>query len=93
MDVTVRDNPDELRYEALVDGRRVGEIRYVRRDDGVVELVHTDVDPSVEGGGVGSALVRGALDDVRSRGLKIIPTCPFVDAYLRRHPEYADLVA
>jgi predicted GNAT family acetyltransferase len=47
----------------------------------------------VEGTGVGSQLVRGALDDLRVRGLRLVPLCPFVAAYVRRHPEYADLVA
>jgi predicted GNAT family acetyltransferase len=55
-------------------------------------LVHTEVAPSAEGAGVGSRLVRGALDDVRARGLRVAPLCPFVREYIRRHPEYADLV-
>jgi predicted GNAT family acetyltransferase len=55
--------------------------------------VHTDVDPKWEGKGVGAALVQGALDDVRARGLKVRPFCPFVAAYIRRHPEYDDIVA
>jgi predicted GNAT family acetyltransferase len=42
--------------------------------------------------GLGSALVAGALDDARARGLRVVPICPFVDAYIRRHPDYADLV-
>ena len=55
--------------------------------------MHTDVAPKWEGKGVGSTLVQGALDDVRARGLKVQPICPFVAAYIRRHPEYQDLVA
>jgi uncharacterized protein len=51
------------------------------------------VDPHFEGKGVGAALVQGVLDDVRARGLKVRPCCPFVAAYIRRHPEYEDLVA
>lgn len=90
-DLVVRDDPDELRYEALRDGRLVGLVRY-RTEPGVVVLVHTEVDEAVEGTGVGSQLVRGALDDLRARGLRVVPLCPFVAAYLRRHPEYADLV-
>lgn len=87
----VRHNPEELRYEALRDGQLVGLIRY-RTEPGVVVLVHTEVDEAVEGTGVGSQLVSGALDDLRARGLRLVPLCPFVAAYLRRHPEYADLV-
>jgi len=90
--MTVTDRPDQLRYEIEVDGEIAGFLLY-RREPGVLELVHTDVDPKWEGQGVGAALVKGALDDVRARGLKMRPYCPFVAAYLRRHPEYEDLVA
>jgi uncharacterized protein len=89
--VTVTDRPEQLRYEIEVDGEVAGFLLY-RREPGVLELVHTDVDPKWEGKGVGAALVKGALDDVRARGLKVRPFCPFVRAYLRRHPEYEDLV-
>ena len=90
-ELVVRDNPEELRYEALRDGQLVGLIRY-RTEPGVIVLVHTEVDEAVEGTGVGSQLVRFALEDIRARGLRLVPVCPFVAAYLRRHPEYADLV-
>ena len=90
-DLTVRDNPAELRYEILSDGELLGLIRY-RVEPGIVVLVHTEVDEAAEGRGVGSRLVKGALDDIRARGLGLVPLCPFVAAYLRRHPEYADLV-
>jgi uncharacterized protein len=89
--VTVTDRPEQLRYEIEVAGEVAGFLLY-RREPGVLELVHTDVDPRSEGKGVGAALVQGALDDVRARGLKVRPFCPFVRAYLRRHPEYEDLV-
>jgi uncharacterized protein len=90
-EIVVRDNPRELRYEALLDGQLVGLIRY-RREPGVVVLVHSEVDLAHEGTGVGSELVRGALADLRARGLRVVPQCPFVADYLRRHPEDADLV-
>lgn len=90
--MTVTDRPNELRYEIEVDGEVAGFLLY-RVEPGVLELVHTDVAPKWEGKGVGGALVQGALEDVRARGLKIRPFCPFVRAYLRRHPEYQDLVA
>jgi predicted GNAT family acetyltransferase len=90
--VTVTDRPNELRYEIEVDGEVAGFINY-RREPGVIEMVHTDVDPRWEGKGVGAALVEGALDDVRARGLKVRPYCPFVAAYIRRHPGYQDVVA
>jgi predicted GNAT family acetyltransferase len=88
--MTVRDNPAQLRYE-LLDGEAViGEIRY-RLEPGAVALVHTEVDPSHEGRGLGSQLVEGAFDDLRARGLSVIPICPFVRAWLKRHPEQADI--
>ncbi len=88
---TVRDNEAAHRYELLVDEKRVGELIYQARD-GVVTLIHTDVAPQLEGHGLGEQLVAHALDDIRSRRLRIVPLCPFVGAYLRRHPEYEDLV-
>jgi predicted GNAT family acetyltransferase len=92
-DLTVRDNAAELRYEVLEDGKVVGEILYRARPGDRIVLLHTEVLPYAEGGGVGSRLVAGALDDIRARGLRVVPLCPFVAGYIRRHPEYADLVA
>jgi uncharacterized protein len=89
--IAVRDNPDELRYELVVESEVVGEIRYRLRPDAVA-LVHTEVSPRFEGRGLGGQLVAGALDDIRMRGLHVIPICPFVRGYIRRHPEYGELV-
>ena len=90
--MTVRDNPSQLRYE-LVDeaGAVIGEIRY-RREPGAIVLVHTEIAPADEGHGLGGVLVAGALDDLRAKGLKVVPVCPYVRAWIRRHPEQADLV-
>jgi predicted GNAT family acetyltransferase len=90
--MTVTDNSERSRYEIEVDGTLAGWIAY-RAREGVVTMVHTEVEPEWEGRGVGAELVRGALDDVRVRGLKVRPLCPFVAAYIERHPEYQDLVA
>jgi predicted GNAT family acetyltransferase len=90
-DVRVEDNLSELRYELRVDGNLAGEIRY-RRQPGSVVLVHTEIEPSLEGQGMGAVLVRGALEDIRARGDRVVPFCPFVAAFIRRHHEYADLV-
>ena len=90
--MTVRDNPAELRYELLDGDAVVGEIRY-RLEPGTVALVHTEVEPSYEGTGAAGRLVEEALRDLRERGLGVIPVCPYVRAWLRRHPEYAELVA
>lgn len=86
------DNPAEHRYEAWLDGRVVGVSEYDLAGDRIV-FVHTEVDPSVEGLGIGSRLAAGALDDVRRRGLKLVAECPFIAAWLKRHRDYADLVA
>jgi predicted GNAT family acetyltransferase len=87
----VRDNPEQTRYEVHVDDVVAGYILY-RAGEGLLTMVHTEVGPEWEGHGVGSVLVRGALDDVRARGLKVRPLCPFVRGYIERHPEYGDIV-
>jgi uncharacterized protein len=90
--VTVRDNADQRRYEALVDGEVAGLLFY-RPREGELVLVHTQVEEGFAGQGIGSRLIAAALDDIRARGLRIVPICRFVRAYLERHPEHADLVA
>jgi uncharacterized protein len=86
----VRDNPAELRCELLLDGHRIGEIRY-RLEPDAVALVYTDIDPAYEGRGFGTRLVE--LRNLRERGKHVVPLCPLVASYIRRHPEYTDLVA
>jgi uncharacterized protein len=90
-DLEIRDNPDLRRHEAHLDGRLAGFSQY-RLEPARVTFTHTKVDPEFEGRGIGSGLVRWQLDDARRRGLRIVPLCPFVKSYLRRHPEYADIV-
>jgi predicted GNAT family acetyltransferase len=90
-ELQIVDAPEAGRYEAQLDGRVVGVSEYRRAGDRVVFL-HTEVDPELEGRGVGSRLAAGALDDVRSKGLRVTPRCPFIASFIRRHPEYADLV-
>lgn len=90
MEPRVIDNPKESRYELWLGDTRAGFIEY-QSEPGTVLLVHTEVDPAFEGQGLGVRLVAGALADLRARGLKLVPLCPFVRAYLRRHPEDADL--
>ena len=90
--MTVRDNPELQRYEALVDGELAGSLFYRAREDELV-LVHTEVEEPFEGHGIGSRLIAATLDDIRARGLRMRPFCPFVKAYLERHPEYDDLIA
>jgi hypothetical protein len=90
--VEVRDNPDESRYEVSVDGEIAGFAQY-RLHHGRITIFHTEIDPVHEGGGLGAELARGALQDVRGRGLSLEPVCPFIAGYIRRHPdEYLELV-
>ena len=91
-DITVQNNADRSRYEAFVDGDLAGYAAYRDTARGRV-FTHTSVDPDYEGHGVGSALARGALDDVRAQGIPTVVRCPFITDYIRRHPEYADLTA
>lgn len=92
MDMAVTDHPDEARYELTVDGERAGFVTY-RESPGVLALLHAEVDPARERRGLGSALVRGALDDMRARGLALRPVCPFVQWFIETHTEYRDLLA
>ncbi len=86
----VRNNTDENRYELTVEGHLAA--TYYRIADGVITFVHTEVPDALAGRGVGSKLVKGALDQVRAAGLKVVPQCPFVRAYIEKHPDYADLL-
>jgi hypothetical protein len=88
---TVRDDPARQRYELEVRGE-LAFIDYLR-DGGNVIMTHAEVPQTLRGGGVGSALVKGALALVRKRGEKVVPLCPFVAQYMRRHPEAQDLLA
>ena len=91
LDFVIEYNPDENRFEGYVDGALAGFVLYERDHDRLV-LVHTEVDDAFEGQGVGSKLVAGVLDEIRSRGVAVVVQCPFIKRYISRHPEYADLV-
>jgi uncharacterized protein len=89
--IDVHDNPQQLRYDIVVDGKVAGFARYARKGNRIVFL-HTEVDDAYEGRGLGSKLAQAALDDARSRGLAVVPLCPFIERYIERHPEYEPLV-
>jgi uncharacterized protein len=90
MTTEVVDVPDQKRYEIRRDGEVLGHAAYQKTDELIV-FTHTEVDPGVEGQGIGGQLVRGSLDHVRTLGVPVLPTCPFVQAWMTRHPEYVDL--
>ncbi len=92
MEVEVRDVPERNRYEAIVADTVAGFIEY-RVANGDRAFMHTEVSDEFEGKGVGSALARGALDDLRARDIKLRPFCPFVSGWIRRHQDYVALVA
>jgi len=88
---TVRDNPERQRYELAVEDGLVF-MQYRRQGDKLL-IIHTETPPALQGRGLASALVRGALADVRAKGLRIVPRCSFIVDYLARHPEERDVVA
>lgn len=88
--VEVRNNVEEEWYEAEVEGK-LALAAYKLRGN-TITFTHTEVPEELEGQGIAGQIVRFALDDARARGLKVIPRCPYVAGYIRRHPEYQDLV-
>ncbi|MDT3397346.1 GNAT family N-acetyltransferase [Streptomyces sp. B1866] len=90
-EISIEDRPDSKRYEARVAGEPAGFAAYILTDELIV-FTHTEVDPAYEGQGVGSAIARAALDDVRTRKLKVLPLCPFIKGWIQRHADYIDLV-
>lgn len=86
----VVDNEQEQQFEIDLDGRLA--VLTYRRDGGALHLLHTEVPKEREGEGIGSRLVRHALDAARAAGERVVPLCPFVGSYIERHPEYAELV-
>ncbi|MBG6183146.1 putative GNAT family acetyltransferase [Arthrobacter sp. CAN_A214] len=89
-DLTISDSPEDDRYVVRRAGEPVGFAAY-HHVPGRVVFTHTEVHQDIEGQGVGSALVRAALDDVRTKDLAVTPECAFVAAFIREHPEYQDL--
>jgi predicted GNAT family acetyltransferase len=86
----VVNNKAHHRFELEVEGHLAAS--YYKIEGGVITFIHTEVPLELGGKGVGSRLVKGALDQVRSEGLKVIAQCPFVKAYIEKHSEYADLL-
>ena len=87
----VTNNRAEGQYELIVDGHKA--LAAYRLDGDRISFVHTEVPSELEGQGVGTRLVEGALGQVREEGLKVVPLCSFVRHYLETHPEAQDLLA
>ena len=93
MSTEVRHAPEAHRYELWEDDSMVGIADYRPGADGTVVFPHTEISPARRGEGLGEVLVRGALDDVRTRGERIVPACWFVADFVQANPEYQDLLA
>jgi uncharacterized protein len=88
----VRHEPDRSRFAVYLTGEDVPATARYARDGDTLTLLSTHVPESAEGGGVGSALARAALEYARNEGLRVVPRCPFMASYIKRHAEYRDLV-
>jgi uncharacterized protein len=86
----IRNNTALDRFELEVDGQLA--VAYYRMTPGVITFVHTEVPQALSGRGIATKLIRGALEMVRGQGLKVVPQCPFVSAFMGKHPEYSDLL-
>ena len=90
MNDVVSNNPAQHRYELAVEGHIAA--AHYKLADGVITFVHTEVPAELGGKGIGSKLIKGALDQVRADGLKVVAQCPFVKGWIGKHPDYADLL-
>lgn len=89
-DFSPANNPEERRFEVVVDGETA--VLDYRLDGDLIEFVHTGVPPAIDNQGVGTALVRTGLDYAEEHGLRVRPTCVFVESFIEAHPEYQHLV-
>jgi hypothetical protein len=86
-----KDNPNQQRYEAIIGNNVVAFAEYRPVGQNLM-LTYTEVNPDLEGKGMGSGLIRFALEDIRSKKLSAIPMCPFVKTFIKRHQEFLDVV-
>lgn len=86
----VRDNLEKHQFEMIVDGHIA--LAAYRLTPDTITFTHTEVPKELGGRGIGSQLAKGALDQVRKRGMKVVPLCPFIKAYIEKHAEYQDLL-
>lgn len=90
-DYELIDNIEENRYEFHV-GRQIVKIEYIKTANGEIYLTHTETPVGLEGQGIASELVKKVLEDIEEKNLRLIPLCPFVAGYIRKHPEWRKLV-
>lgn len=90
MEIDFKDNPDKLRFETTQDGYTAF-IAY-KLQPGVITVLHTQVPKELEGQGLASTMTRHALENIAARNLELVPLCPYIRAYLKKHPEYQHLI-
>ena len=88
----IQHNPARQRYEAIDDGGTVAGFAGYRDQHGSRAFTHTQVSDAYQGQGIASSLVRFAVEDVRDAGLRLVPYCPYVARWLKKHPEYSGIV-
>ena len=87
----IRNNTARQRFELDTEDQTA--VAYYRLSPGVMTFTHTETPMALRGRGIASRLVQGALESARAAGLKVVPRCPFVSAYIAKHPEFGDLLA
>jgi predicted GNAT family acetyltransferase len=92
MDTKVVEDRVAQRYRLMAGGKEVGFVEYDPIGEDAVLLKHTEVGPEHEGKGYASKLLAGMLDDLRKRGMSVLPVCPYAMSYIRKHREYLDVV-
>ena len=90
-DYGLTDNTEKHQYEFHIEGL-VHRIEYIKTNNGEIYLTHTEVPYALERRGVGSQLVKKALQDIEKQNLRLIPLCPFVAKYIQRNPEWKKMV-
>lgn len=90
MSYDIRNNEQQSRFETTIDGKTA--FSAYNRDGDTLTFTHTEVPPELEGKGIAGAIVKFALDDARTQNLGVVPACSYVASYVKRHPEYGDLV-
>jgi uncharacterized protein len=85
------DNLEASRYEMHVNGELAGFVEYRLRGE-VISLVHTEIESPFQGAHLATHLARFSLDDARKRGLEVLPSCPYITSWIKKHPDYTDLV-
>lgn len=91
MEITITENTEKKRFETEVEGR-TALIDY-KKAENKIYLTHTEVPSELEGKGIASSMVKQVLQRIKDEGLELVPLCPFVASYIKRHPEWKEILA